>query len=203
MMKTKKTTGKFVSVLSVVLALAMLSTTVFASGVLAGLTEDTYTVEITNNGEAMELVNKPFIESGQVYVPLREVIEKVGYNETNSYITWNDGTIDIALLNDSGENSLCRLKIGSAFLQLMRFQGNDLYGVSMGDETMTRVSVDISHGNAPVLKGSTTYIPLDMANYILYSFLNIMDENNVLRELGYTIYDNAGNNITEMVKAES
>lgn len=203
MMKTKKTTGKFVSVLSVVLALAMLSTTVFASGVLAGLTEDTYTVEITNNGEAMELVNKPFIESGQVYVPLREVIEKVGYNETNSYITWNDGTIDIALLNDSGENSLCRLKIGSAFLQLMRFQGNDLYGVSMGDETMTRVSVDISHGNAPVLKGSTTYIPLDMANYILYSFLNIMNENNVLRELGYTIYDNAGNNITEMVKAES
>ena len=62
MMKTKKATSKFVSVLSVVLALAMLSTTVFASGVLSGLTEDNYTVEITNNGEVIELVNKPFIE---------------------------------------------------------------------------------------------------------------------------------------------
>ena len=77
MMKTKKATSKFVSVLSVVLALAMLSTTVFASGVLSGLTEDNYTVEITNNGEVIELVNKPFIENGEVYVPLRELFEKV------------------------------------------------------------------------------------------------------------------------------
>lgn len=46
-MTTKKATSKFVSVLSAVLALAMLSATAFASGVLSGLTEENHTVELS------------------------------------------------------------------------------------------------------------------------------------------------------------
>ncbi|MDO4365092.1 MAG: M56 family metallopeptidase, partial [Clostridia bacterium] len=78
MIKNKKTTSRFMSVLSAVIAVIMLSTTVFASGVLSDLTTDDYTIEILNNGEKIELTNKPFIENGEVYVPLRELFEKMG-----------------------------------------------------------------------------------------------------------------------------
>lgn len=96
MIKNKKATSKLISVLSAALAIAMLSTTVFASGVLSGLTEENYTVEITNNGEIIELVNKPFIENGEVYVPLREIFEKIGIMElSNSNIIWKNGIIGL------------------------------------------------------------------------------------------------------------
>lgn len=200
-MKKKKVTGKFVSVLSVVLAVTLLSATVFASGVLSGLTENNYIVEIADNGGVIELVNKPFIENGAVYVPLREMMGKVGLHEENSYIHWDNGTIDIAILNDFGENGLYRLSVGSASLQLRHFQEEDLSGASMDGKTTIKFNANVSHGKSPVLKGSTTYVPLDMANYIFYGFLNIRDENNVLCQLDYAVYDKLGNNITEMVKA--
>lgn len=192
MMKTKKATSKFVSVLSAVVALAMLSTTVFASGLLSGLAEDDYTVEITNNGEKIELVNKPFIENGEVYVPLRETFEKVGYHEENSYIHWDNGTIDIAILNYPGDNGLYRLNIGSAVIQLRHFQGDNLYGVNMDDKTMVRMAIEPSIGNSPILKGSTTYLPLPTMNYILYGFLNKQDAEGTLSSLEYTVYDKGG-----------
>ena len=44
MIKNKKTTSRFMSVLSAVIAVIMLSTTVFASGVLSDLTTDDYTI---------------------------------------------------------------------------------------------------------------------------------------------------------------
>ena len=201
MMKTKKATSKFVSVLSVLIALAMLSTTVFASGVLSGLTEEDYTIEITNNGEVIELANKPFIENGEVYVPLRELFEKAGYHEGNSYIHWNNGTIDIAILNYPGDNGLYRLEIGNAMLFLRHFQGDNLYGTVLDDKASI-MSVDVAYGNTPILVGSTTYLPLRTMNYILYGFLGKRNSDNSLRELTYTIYDRAGNNITDKFNAE-
>ena len=50
MIKNKKTTSRFMSVISAVIAVAMLSTTVFASGILSDLTTDDYTIEILSNG---------------------------------------------------------------------------------------------------------------------------------------------------------
>ena len=51
MIKNKKTTSRFMSVISAVIAVVMLSTTVFASGVLSDLTTDDYTVEILSDGK--------------------------------------------------------------------------------------------------------------------------------------------------------
>ena len=45
MIKNKKTTSRFMSLLSAVIAFAMLSTTVFASGILSSITPDSYTSE--------------------------------------------------------------------------------------------------------------------------------------------------------------
>lgn len=112
-MKTKKATSKLASVLSAVVALAMLSTTVFASGVLSGLAGEDYTVEITNNGEVIELVNKPFIENGEVYVPLREMFEKVGViNDEESYINWDNGKIEALIIPSNEDKALYSFEIG-------------------------------------------------------------------------------------------
>ena len=72
----------------------MLGTTVFASGVLSDMATDDYTVEITNNGDKVELINKPFVENGEVYLPLREMFEKLNINGN---ISWDNKKIDITL----------------------------------------------------------------------------------------------------------
>lgn len=78
MIRNKKTTSKLMSLLSALVAVVMLTTTVFASGVLSDMTTDDYKIEITFANNVIDLTNKPFIENGIVYVPLRETLEKIG-----------------------------------------------------------------------------------------------------------------------------
>lgn len=192
MIKNKKTTSRFMSVLSAVIAVIMLSTTVFASGVLSDLTTDDYTIEITNNGEKIELKNKPFIENGEVYVPLREVIDKsFSKDDGVTDIKWNDGTIDVTIAYYQGESGMYRLKIGSNLLGLkhISFDEHD----KNFDEIENNVSISQGLKQTPVLKKSTTYIPLRNASYMLFGFTNRRDENKVPRELTYDVYDKSGN----------
>ena len=194
MIKNKKTTSRFMSVLSAVIAVVMLSTTVFASGLLSDLTTDDYTIEILNNGEKIELTNKPFIENGEVYVPLREVIDKsFSKDDGVTDIKWNDGTIDVTIAYYQGESGMYRLKIGSNLLGLkhISFDEHD----KNFDEIENNAGVGMRLGlkQVPVLKNSTTYVPLINASYMLYSFTNRRDENKVPRELTYDVYDKNGN----------
>ena len=194
MIKNKKTPSRFMSVLSAVIAVVMLSTTVFASGLLSDLTTDDYTIEILNNGEKIELTNKPFIENGEVYVPLREVIDKsFSKDDGVTDIKWNDGTIDVTIAYYQGESGMYRLKIGSNLLGLkhISFDEHD----KNFDEIENNAGVGMRLGlkQVPVLKNSTTYVPLINASYMLYSFTNRCDENKVPRELTYDVYDKNGN----------
>ena len=192
MIKNKKTTSRFMSVISAVIAAIMLSTTVFASGVLSDLTTDDYTIEITNNGEKIELTNKPFIENGEVYVPLREVIDKsFSKDDGVTDIKWNDGTIDVTIAYYQGESGMYRLKIGSNQLELkhISFDEHD----KNFDEIENNVGISQRLKQTPVLKKSTTYIPLRNASYMLFGFTNRRDENKVPRELTYDVYDKSGN----------
>lgn len=196
MIKNKKTTSRFMSVISTVIAVVMLSATVFASGVLSDMTTDDYTIEITNNGEKIELANKPFIENGDVYVPLREIIEKsVSKDDGVTDIKWNDGTVDVTIAYYQGESGMYRLKIGDSLLGLkhISFDEHD----KNFDEIKNNAGVGLRLGlkQTPILKNSTTYIPLRDASYMLYSFTNRRDGNNVLRELTYNVYDKNGNEI--------
>ena len=192
MIKIKKTTSRFMSVISAVIAAIMLSTTVFASGLLSDLTTDDYTIEITNNGEKIELANKPFIENGEVYVPLREVIDKsFSKDDGVTDIKWNDGTIDVTIAYYQGESGMYRLKIGSNLLGLkhISFDEHD----KNFDEIENNVGITQGLKQTPVLKKSTTYIPLRNASYMLFGFTNRRDENKVPRELTYDVYDKSGN----------
>ncbi len=192
MIKNKKTTSRFMSVISAVIAAIMLSTTVFASGILSDLTTDDYTIEILNNGEKIELINKPFIENGEVYVPLREVIDKsFSKDDGVTDIKWNDGTIDVTIAYYQGESGMYRLKIGSNLLGLkhISFDEHD----KNFDEIENNVGISQGLKQTPVLKKSTTYIPLRNASYMLFGFTNRRDENKVPRELTYDVYDKSGN----------
>ena len=194
MIKNKKTTSRFMSVVSAVIAVVMLSTTVLASGVLSDLTTDDYTVEITNNGEKIELTNKPFIENGEVYVPLREIIEKsVSKDDGVTDIKWNDGTIDVTVAYYQGESGMYRFKIGGNQLELKHISFDE--HEKMFDEIKNIVGISRGLKQNPMLKNSTTYIALKDVNYMLYTFTNRRDENKKLYELAYNVYDKNGNEI--------
>lgn len=174
------------SVISILATVVMLSTTVFASGILTDLTTDAYTVELINNGEKIKLSDKPFIENGEIYVPLRETLEKAMPKEADIVdIKWNDGIIDVVVAYYQGESGMFRLKIGSNTMQLMHIAYEDYVNNSV---KQSPVNAALSFKLPTVLKNSTTYVPLRNMNYMLYSFENKRDENNKLRELTYAVY---------------
>lgn len=178
MIRTKKATSKLISVISVVLAIAMLSTTVFASGVLSGLTEDNYTIEILINGTEIEFTNKPFIENGDVYIPLREVIDKISIinNEKND-IVWDNGKIEIYTEEyafEGGEN-------------ISIIDGHSIeIGINKLGEIGRYNTIYIDMPNAPILKNSQTYIPYTYLEYIMHGRYKKI-------QLNYIVYDTKGN----------
>lgn len=200
MIKNKKTTSRFMSVLSAVIAVVMLSTTVFASGVLSDLMTDDYTIEILNNGEKIELKNKPFIENGEVYVPLRELFEKVGVmNHPDSKIEWDNGKIDLDIAYYADAYTTHKSPNDGQGVDIITIISS--YAIEIGNSTIllnahpTLMGQNISHedimDNAPVLKGSNTYIPFSYVQRMLHSqswqiSYNVYDKNNMLIDFSPT-----------------
>lgn len=190
MIRNKKKTSKIMSVISAVIATAMLGTTVFASGVLSDLAADNYTIEITNNGEKIELANKPFIENGEVYVPLREILTNTGVmEEEESYIHWDEGKIEISIAAITNAYITSESAGNSSSVKFIV-----QYGFEIGDKeivlnpsgtTIESMGDNISYtlANPPILRNGNTYIPYEFTNYIFAGF-------DV--ELGYTVFDKTG-----------
>lgn len=182
MIKNKKTTSRFMSVLSAVIAVVMLSTTVFASGVLSDLTTDDYTIEILNNGEKIELTNKPFIENGEVYVPLRELFEKMGImSNPENYINWDNGKITVSI------NEPSRSVNGYSEYTYQIEIGQEIRKILSNPEPINFDVLIVP----PVLKDSITYIQLG-------SVLGVLNEiyGTHLYKLEYNIFDKNRNDIT-------
>ena len=180
MIKNKKTTSRFMSAISAVIAVFMLSTMVFASGVLSDLTTDDYTIEILNNGEKIELTNKPFIENGEVYLPLRETLTNIGtLNHTGSYITWDNGKIEVHLADVITET------MGIADIEFSFEIGKPDFIIDPhGTPNIFFRSIKTS----PILKDNLTYVP-----YSLMEPMMEFDTNNRVNNVGYTIFDKNGN----------
>lgn len=197
MIRNKRKTNKLVSALSAVIAVVMLGTTVFASGVLSDLATDDYTIEITNNGEKIELTNKPFIENGEVYLPLRETVEKaISEEEGLTDIKWNDGTINVVAAYYQGESGAYQFKIGGNYMKVKHINFKEFENASFN---MDGVVISIGLRGTPLLLHSTTYVTIEDMNYMLYGFTNRRDANKNLIELTYHIYDKSGNDITVSV----
>ena len=169
------------------LAAALLSTTVLASGVLSGLTEENYTVAITNNSETLELVNKPFIENGEVYLPLRETFEKAGVLEhAGSSISWEDGAVSVILTPGAGNEEMVSYGFD--------FQINETaFTCGIIRESLTQMDT-LNRAEAmyypPVLKGSVTYIPYELMDRMLnHRYNNSWD-------IEYAVFDTDGTDRT-------
>ena len=189
MIKNKKTTSRFMSVISAVIAVVMLSTTVFASGVLSDLTTDDYTIEILNNGQKIELTNKPFIENGEVYVPLRELFEKAGVmDHSDSKIEWNNGKIDLSIAysvdNAEAYEAHKSLNNGKGVVGIAIISNYEIEiekpTILINTHSLSNISDQKIMDNVPLLKGSNTYIPYSYISTIL---------NAAQWNIDYSIYD--------------
>ncbi len=149
-------------------------------------------IQIFDNGKEIVLENKPFMgPENSIYVPLREMIGKLGYDDTNSFIRWNDGTIDVGLF-DGNTTYLYRIRIGDEMTRFKRNDGNVLSSISFEDD---EVGTSISNGLIPVLDNDNTYVSIKTLNYMLYGYTNKRNpETNNVYELEYTMHDGNGNN---------
>ena len=182
MIKNKKTTSRFMSVLSAVIAVIMLSTTVFASGVLSDLTTDDYTIEILNNGEKIELTNNPFVENGEVYVPLRELFEKMGImSNPENYINWDNGKITVSI------NEPSRSVNGYSEYTYQIEIGQEIRKILSNPEPINFDVLIVP----PVLKDSITYVQLGSVSGVLNEIYGTH-----LYKLEYNIFDKNRNDIT-------
>ena len=172
MIRNKKTTSRFMSVISAVIAVVMLATTVFASGVLSDLTTDNYTVEILSGGEKTELTNKPFIENNTVYIPLREFMQKSGIDDESS-IVWNNGTISLYL---KGHTDYYTIEIGNKIIQY----------TSVENSANSLATREVE--NPPLLLNSTTFIPYEYIGFIFNRFDDYY-------QVEYNVYDKNGDEI--------
>ncbi len=184
MIKNRKTIGKITQILSTILAVVILATTVFTSGVLAtAIFEDNSNIHFTCNGKVIDFTNKPFYENNTVYLPIRELFEKIGVmNHKNSSIEWNDGRIVIRLAyddevttydNNGNENgrktqtlNFCyAFEIGKTEFVInpqespMSSSNNPAY--------IAHLSAKTEMQNAPVLINNTTYVPYEYIDRML------------------------------------
>ncbi len=184
-MRNRRKTSRLVSALSVLLATALLSTTVFASGVLSGLAADTYTIEVENNGEKIKLVNKPFIENNTVYLPLRELLNTDGIDD----ISYNNGYIEFLVDSDTPIEYR-----GQAYdFWVNRIQIGNAYAYIAGHSGGTTENAELL--NAPILKQDVTYVPYDLFDELKVSGQGVFEDmtvtvNNNDTTLAGTLYRN-------------
>lgn len=120
MVQTAKKLLRLARIRPIVLAIMLLTTSILTSGMAAnaaGLSGSEKTViEVYNDMAKLEFTNKPFIENGEIYLPLRETLNQFGITG----IRWDNDKIDIALplldnyQGGARQESQCRIAIGTA-----------------------------------------------------------------------------------------
>ena len=115
MIKNKKTTSKFMSGLSAVIAVIMLSTTVFASGIIQNnFNDNSIKYEIYNGNNKISLKSKPFIYDSEYFLPLRDILNGFGITD----IAYDNGEITVKFPKEkvNEETDVITLKIGEALI---------------------------------------------------------------------------------------
>lgn len=153
----KKKTG--ILILCAVLLLTMGSGAVFAAS--ADNTENLktsteYTVEVYNDTTKLDFTNKPFIQDGELYLPLRETLAAFGIDD----IMNNNGEIQIEMpvsySNICYEHQAwkepagtCKITIGS---HEVIFPNQEVLSYTVTSATMRTV---------PIIMNDSTYVPVD------------------------------------------
>ena len=159
MIKNARKVGKKIRILSAVLAVVLLCGALLASGVLAtAILNEHEDITFVCNGEKIRFVNAPFYENNTVYLPLRELFEKVGvFDDAENSLLWDNFKIYITL---NGEKKThYAIEIGSNGLGISH---NEPFSEDKA------INMFLVTTEAPVLlKGTTTYVPYDFIDYML------------------------------------
>ena len=121
-------------------------------------------IEIYSNGALIELVNKPFVENDVIYLPLRELFEKIGIvDNKDSYINWDNGKIEIMAIENADNRDLAYhygIEIDKAE-----------YVLNPGYEEMYQTKWRFSNikqmNAAPLLRDGKTYIPYEYVESLI------------------------------------
>ena len=184
MIKKRKRIKKSTKILSIILAAALLLSTLFVSGVLATTVfEENSNIIFICNGKIIEFDNKPFYENNTVYLPLRELLNRIGIMEHNSSgIEWNNGRIiikltyddEVPVYNDNGNengtkiqtlNYCYAIEIGKAEFVLNPKESK--ISSSSNPAYIASLSARIGMKNSPVLKNNVTYVPYEYVDRML------------------------------------
>ncbi len=184
MIKKRKRMKKSTRIVSVSLAVALLLTTLFASGVLATTVfEQDSNIIFICNGKTIEFDNKPFYENNTVYLPLRELLNKIGImDHKSSSIEWRNGRIiinlsyddEVSTYDDNGNengtkmqtvNYCYAIEIGKAWYILNPEDALPFTTTNSVYKQHFNKIIDLE--NTPVLKGSTTYVPYEYIDHFL------------------------------------
>lgn len=186
MRNKKKKYSVFLAILLTVVLVAALSFAVMVAAITDAARQEQYRIEITGNGEVLELENPPFYENGELYLPLRELVEKLGVMESEySELMWDNGKILLYMAETVPYHEDAIHTVHE-----IRY----CYGMQIGDPVLTlnpkgsvpgeRWNFGISKemGIAPVLVRGVTYIPF---SYVELMMNRAMQQHTV----GFSIWD--------------
>lgn len=150
--KMNSSRNKVFSAISVLIAIVVFSTTVFANGIINE--NNGSSIEFFNDGERMNFVNQPFAANGTVYMPLREFMQKLGMDDETG-IVWDNGKITLYL---EGHSDYYVIEIDKKQINYDSVE-------PMPNSFATR---DVE--NPPLLVNDKTYIPYEYINFIFNRF---------------------------------
>lgn len=146
---------RYAGAIGVFVALAVLSTGVFASGVLQNSLFPGDAIEVTKNGAPLSFVNRPYVENGVLYLPLRETLNLFGISEDGmTDISYQDGSLTLDLVL---KDSIQRDSAGN----IIKYQGIYVQ-IEVGSTTVWQPDgVTSELTTPPVLKDGITYVPAE------------------------------------------
>ncbi len=148
MIKNKNNISRKTRFISLVCAFAMIFTSVFVSGVLAGGDTTSENIKVFLHGKEINLEHKPFVANNTVYLPIREMLSLE--NIPDEDITYFKGIVQFLTPDDKGGKYVGRVAIGAS--------AGYIGGYSHGS------TENIVMAKPVVLSGNTTYVPYDYFN---------------------------------------
>lgn len=150
-MKNKTNERKIIASAMACSIAVMLSCTAFASDRFYSLSDAADSISVFANGEIIKLTDNPFVKNGEVYIPVRELLNGTS---KNSVITWN---ADRTLIIKNKYNSEI-LKKDIATEVYFAIDSNS-YKIKDCEKNIIR---DYKLQNPPLLVNSKTYIPYEL-----------------------------------------
>lgn len=181
--KIRSHNSRLSKVMTLFMTIAVIITMLCANVVMAMVGNEEaeqFKIEIKHGDTVLKLNNKPFVYEGTVYLPLRELFEKIGFMENeNSFIQWDNGKIYMCLTENVEKPDY--VEYGSDIKYLSYYYGIEIgkaeYILNPPEIVQKKYSFDSSKktDHAPILKEGVTYIPFEFVEYLVNRTMQTSD----------------------------